>query len=183
MAEIEAFLGKCQYLSDRKTRSQLVFWEPPDEFEKRRTGDCEDHAIWAWRQLDDLGYKTRFVLGRYNRWHAWVHIFINGRVYLLEATQKHKWFPNVLLSQIHRDLQKVKSWYRPAELVGSLLDGADHTLVPELAAQMEALVAHPDLLENNPATVAVCRQWDAFSERFFHAYQDLALDEVDGRSG
>jgi hypothetical protein len=95
LAQIEAFLCKCRYLSDQKTRSQSDFWEPPDEFEKRKTGDCEDHAIWAWRHLDGLGYKTRFVLGNCGRWHAWVHIFINGRVYLLEATQKHKWFPNI----------------------------------------------------------------------------------------
>ncbi len=95
LAEIEAFLLKCKYLSDQKTRSQDDFWEPPDVFEKRKTGDCEDHAIWAWRHLHDMGYKTRFVLGLSGEWHAWVHIFINGRAYLLEATQKYKWFPKV----------------------------------------------------------------------------------------
>lgn len=95
LAEIEAFLCKCKYLSDQKTRSQSDFWEPPDEFEKRKKGDCEDHAIWAWRHLHDLGYQTRFVLGNCGNWHAWVHIFVNGRVYLLEATQKHRWFPDV----------------------------------------------------------------------------------------
>ncbi len=93
LADIEAFLLKCKYMSDRKTRSQSDFWEPPDEFEKRRTGDCEDHAIWAWRHLHDMGYKARLVLGNYRRWHAWVHIFVNGRAYLLEATQKDRWFP------------------------------------------------------------------------------------------
>ena len=93
LADIEAFLFKCKYMSDRKTRSQSDFWEPPDEFEKRRTGDCEDHAIWAWRHLHDMGYKARLVLGNYRRWHAWVHIFVNGRAYLLEATQKDRWFP------------------------------------------------------------------------------------------
>jgi len=95
LADIEAFLHQCKYLSDQKTRSQADFWEPPDEFEIRRTGDCEDHAIWAWRHLHDLGYKARLVLGKYTRGHAWVHIFINGRVYLLEATQKNRWFPDI----------------------------------------------------------------------------------------
>ena len=95
MAEIEIFLVGCRYLSDRKTRSQKDFWEPPDIFEKRRAGDCEDHAIWAWRQLHELGYKTRFVIGTCNGGgHAWVHIFANGRAYLMEPTQKFKWFPN-----------------------------------------------------------------------------------------
>lgn len=95
LGEIESFLCQCRYLSDQKTRSQSDFWEPPDQFEKRKTGDCEDHAIWAWRHLHDLGYKTRFVLGNCGSWHAWVHIFVNGRVYLLEATQKHRWFPSI----------------------------------------------------------------------------------------
>ena len=85
---------------------------------------------------------------------------------------------NVLLSQIHRDLQKVKSWYKPAEFVRSLLAGADHALVSDLAARIETLVAHPSLLENDPATMEVCRQWDAFCTQLFHAYQDLALAEV-----
>ena len=56
------------------------------------------------------------------------------------------------------------------------------TLVADLEAEIEALVAHPDLLENNPATLDICRQWDDFCHRLFHAYQDLALDEVN-RSG
>lgn len=91
LADIEAFLQKCLYVSDRKTRSQDDFWEPPDIFEKRKTGDCEDHAIWAWRHLHDLGIRSRLALGDD---HAWVHIFRNGRAYLLEATQKYNWFPN-----------------------------------------------------------------------------------------
>ncbi len=92
--DIVRFLRGCKYISDRHTRSRNDFWEPPDIFEKRRTGDCEDHAIWAWRQLYDIGYRTRFVLGICgNCEHAWVHIFVNGRCYLLESTQKHGWFP------------------------------------------------------------------------------------------
>ena len=85
---------------------------------------------------------------------------------------------NVLLSQIHRDLQKVKSWYKPAEFVRSLLAGADRAQASDLEARIETLVAHPSLLENSPATMQACRQWDAFCTRLFHAYQDLALDEV-----
>ena len=90
LAEIEAFVLGCRYLSDRKTRSSKDFWEPPDIFERRRTGDCEDHAIWAWRQLYELGYKTRLVLGKcHNKGHAWVLVFTNGRAYLMEPTFKH----------------------------------------------------------------------------------------------
>jgi hypothetical protein len=107
LAEIETFLMKCKYLSDQKTRSQSDFWEPPDVFEKRRTGDCEDHAIWAWRHLDSLGYKSRLVIGKYNEWHAWVHIFVNGRAYLLEATQKCRFFPNTNSYDAHWSVERV----------------------------------------------------------------------------
>ncbi len=94
LAEIQNFLFSCQYLSDTITRDCDDYWEPPDVFEKRETGDCEDHAIWAWRHLHDMGYKTRLVIGIQKKvGHAWVHIFVNERVYLLEATQKHKWLP------------------------------------------------------------------------------------------
>jgi len=92
LKDIESFLRKCKYVSDRETRSQKDFWEPPDIFEKRRKGDCEDHSIWAWRQLDDMDFKARLVIGTSESCgHAWVHIFVNGRCYLLEATHKHGW--------------------------------------------------------------------------------------------
>jgi hypothetical protein len=107
LSDIEAFLLSCKYRSDRITRSQSDFWEPPDIFKKRKTGDCEDHAIWAWRILDDLGYKARLVLGKYKRWHAWVHIFTNGRAYLLEATQKHNWFPSTGSYDAHWQVERV----------------------------------------------------------------------------
>jgi len=89
---------------------------------------------------------------------------------------------NVLLSQIHRDLQKVKPWFPPAEFLRSLLAGADDKRVAGLEAEIESLVAHPSLLENNPAAMETCRQWDGFCHRLFHAYQDLALHEVNRSS-
>jgi hypothetical protein len=90
---------------------------------------------------------------------------------------------NVLLSQIHRDLQQVKSWYAPADFVRSLLFGAENALVEELAEEIEQLVAHPSLIEDTPATVEICRQWDGFCHRLLHAYQDLAVDEVRAGAG
>ena len=109
LAEIEKFLVGCKYLSDRITRSQKDFWEPPDIFEKRKTGDCEDHAIWAWRHLYDLGYKVRLVLGQCRGGgHAWVHVFRNGRTYLLEATQKCHWFPNANEYEAHWSVERRK---------------------------------------------------------------------------
>jgi hypothetical protein len=95
VAEVAFFLRTCRYLCDQKIRGLPDYWEPPDQFEVMKAGDCEDHAIWAWRHLCDLGYRARFVLGNYECWHAWVHIFVNGRAYLMETTQKHNIFPDV----------------------------------------------------------------------------------------
>jgi hypothetical protein len=95
LAQIAAFLRTCRYLCDQKTRGRPDYWEPPDRFEAMQAGDCEDHAIWAWRQLYELGYQSRFVMGHCGCWHAWVHIYINGRAYLLETTQKRNTAPQV----------------------------------------------------------------------------------------
>jgi hypothetical protein len=37
---------------------------PPEDFEKSRKGDCDDFAMYAWRQLLKMGYNARFVGGR-----------------------------------------------------------------------------------------------------------------------
>ena len=84
----------------------------------------------------------------------------------------------MLLTQIHRDLQKAAAWYPPAEFVGSVLAGAPADRVEELKAEIGALLAHPSLLVLNPETVEVCRRWDRFCHRLFHAYQDAALARV-----
>lgn len=106
LADIQGFLSGCTYLSDRVTRNCSDYWEPPDVFEKRKTGDCEDHAIWAWRQLHDMGYRSRLVLGDCGEGHAWVHVYVNGRVYLLEATQKHKWLPGAKSYDAHWSVER-----------------------------------------------------------------------------
>ncbi len=87
---------------------------------------------------------------------------------------------NVLLSQIHRDLVRVKSWYPPAAFVRSLLGGAGDEVVAPLASEMEALVDYTDLTDPRQAGARdICRQWDSFCHRLFHAYQDLARAEVE----
>jgi transglutaminase superfamily protein len=56
-------------------------------FENTRKGDCEDFALWTWRQLLAIGYDARFVggqCGRYGAGHAWVEFFEDGCCYLLE---------------------------------------------------------------------------------------------------
>lgn len=86
---------------------------------------------------------------------------------------------NVLLSQIHRDIQQVKSWYPPGAFVRNILRGGETQIVSDLEKEIEELVACPDLTQNSAETVEICRQWDCFCHRLFHAYQDLAQAEVE----
>lgn len=60
---------------------------PPEEFEKTRQGDCDDFALWTWRQLMNMGYKARYVVGqsgKYGAGHAWVTIEKDGRHFVVE---------------------------------------------------------------------------------------------------
>ena len=59
----------------------------PDEFELKRMGDCDDFALWTWRQMMALGYSARFVwgnAGRYRAGHAWVTIARDRKHFLVE---------------------------------------------------------------------------------------------------
>jgi hypothetical protein len=85
--DIRAFLAGCEYASDKELFGKEDFWQPPDEFEDNRKGDCEDFALWTWRQLLSLGYDARFVggsYGLYGRGHAWVEYFQEGKCYIVE---------------------------------------------------------------------------------------------------
>lgn len=89
---------------------------------------------------------------------------------------------NVLLTQMHRDFQRVAERY-PAEMfVADLLRGADASVVREFSEELKELLSVPHLLEMNRETMDVCRRWDDFCSRIFHAYQDLALEEAESGS-
>ena len=62
---------------------------------------------------------------------------------------------NVLLTQIHRDLQRVAEWYKPSEFVDSLLSGLDAAIVGELSKEITELLAHPDLFHMDEKTIEV----------------------------
>lgn len=86
---------------------------------------------------------------------------------------------NVLLTQMHRDFQRVADWYPADEFVAGILRGADPSLVAELRAEIKELLSLPHLFEMNERTMEVCARWDDFCSRLFHAYQDLALAEAE----
>jgi len=85
--EIGEFLRKCRYVSDKKQFNRNDYWMPPNEFEKKRKGDCEDFALWTWRQLMDMGFRCRFIVGysgKYGEGHSWLTAEKDDKKYLVE---------------------------------------------------------------------------------------------------
>jgi hypothetical protein len=85
---------------------------------------------------------------------------------------------NVLLTQIHRDLQRVKNWYPPDEYIRDLLSGMQNDLIDEYASTFTRIINHDTLLRNDKETLEICREWETFSNKLFIAYQDQALTEL-----
>lgn len=86
-AALRRFLSDCKYESDEKQFGQTDYWQPPEKFEESKKGDCEDFALWCWRQLLRMDYSSRIVIGtagRYGAGHAWVTFQKGGKTFLLE---------------------------------------------------------------------------------------------------
>jgi predicted transglutaminase-like cysteine proteinase len=45
------WLFSCKYVTDSMSQGVLDHWQHPVDFESSKAGDCEDHALWAWRKL------------------------------------------------------------------------------------------------------------------------------------
>src|ERR1700675_954786 len=85
--EIREFLIGCEYVSDKELFDKEEYWQPPEDFEDRKKGDCEDFAFWTWRQFMDLGYNTRVIFGQHGRYgsgHAWIQFIQDGKCFLVE---------------------------------------------------------------------------------------------------
>lgn len=118
-SEIVRWLRGCSYVGDRLLFQEEDFWQHPLTFEQLRKGDCEDHALWAWRKLSELGVPAEFVIGRCGsrdatdaQAHAWVQLELNGEPYLMETvagTRQPMTFP----------LADVQKSYCPAYAVDS----------------------------------------------------------------
>jgi hypothetical protein len=86
-SELRRFLSTCKYVTDKEQFGENDYWQPPDDFEQSRKGDCEDFALWTWRQLMHMNYPSRVVVGtagRYGEGHAWVTFEKDGKAFLLE---------------------------------------------------------------------------------------------------
>ena len=116
VGELQEWLLGCAYVRDTALFQQGDYWQHPSLFERLRRGDCEDHALWAWRKLIELGYEAELISGRCLPWdpkgeesqrgHVWVNFTSQGTRYLFETTAKNK------EAMIH-PLSDVAAKYRP----------------------------------------------------------------------
>jgi hypothetical protein len=95
--ELCYWLRKCEYHSDSVLFGRSDYWQHPTGFETLRRGDCEDHALWAWRKLIELGHQAELVVGECrlgtesdDNQHAWVVYSEKGSRYLFEPAAKSK---------------------------------------------------------------------------------------------
>jgi hypothetical protein len=113
MDEVRRFLCGCRYISDEKLFGKQEYWQPPEEFEKLKAGDCEDFSLWTWRQLLEMGLESRVVFGKHGRYaigHAWVMFFQNGRSFLLEPQARFRGLRLPRLSTLSYEPQFSVSW-------------------------------------------------------------------------
>lgn len=113
---IQDWLLGCTYAHDKDLFEESDFWQHPRTFERLRAGDCEDHALWAWRQLVNLGFDAELVSGRCLPWtpragapdrgHVWVVFRAAGETYLFETVAKDR-------SRMIRPLGETLAEYRP----------------------------------------------------------------------
>ena len=114
--ELRDWLIGCEYVQDPELFHEADFWQHPRTFEQLRRGDCEDHALWAWRKLLELGYDADLISGRCLPWrpgvqgadrsHVWVVFRQDGQTYLLETVAKTP-------QRFIRRLDEVREEYRP----------------------------------------------------------------------
>jgi hypothetical protein len=112
--DIVEWLGTCEYVSDPDQFHERDVWQEPCAFERRRRGDCEDFALWAWRKLAEIDVDAEFYVGRVicgdepavARQHAWVVYGADSDEMLFEPAARER-------QRMIRPLSAVKDAYLP----------------------------------------------------------------------
>lgn len=113
--DVQDWLLTCDYEHDPALFNEPDFWQHPRTFERLRRGDCEDHAIWAWRKLVELGYDADLVSGTVfhpedeiepRHGHVWVLLRRENETYVFEAAAKSR-------ETMIRPLVELRDRYRP----------------------------------------------------------------------
>jgi predicted transglutaminase-like cysteine proteinase len=93
--DIVDWLQTCEYVTDLEQFQKRDVWQHPGMFEKKRQGDCEDFALWAWRKLAEVGIDAELFVGRVicaetriDRQHAWVVYRVDGTAFLFEPAAR-----------------------------------------------------------------------------------------------
>ena len=141
--DVQRWLMECTYVSDQVEFGVPEHWQHPSDFEGRRRGDCEDHALWAWRKLIEVGEDAEFVVGLSQRadgtWggHAWVHVRGETGVRMFEAGEKS--LDRMLRPLTDEEIQReyfphlgVDSAFRRHVYWGWLIDLAEPKLRPNV---------------------------------------------------
>lgn len=85
---------------------------------------------------------------------------------------------NVLLTQMHRDMQRVRDWYEPDEYLRDILEGGKPDTVEPLVERFVDIINHDNLLKADEETLQLCRDWQNLSNEIFQTYQRIALKEM-----
>ena len=91
ISDVRQFLCGCRSVSDQEQFGKRDYWQPPDEFEKTKKGDCDCFALWTWRQFMSMGFDARIVFGRSGRYgigHAWVTFRKGDKYFLVDPTYR-----------------------------------------------------------------------------------------------
>src|SRR5262245_6689619 len=85
--ELFAVARSFRYARELKTDR----WQTPQETEARRSGDCEDKAVWLYWVLKTNGYQNVALhIGRYRsvdaRLHVWVTVEDGSNEWMLDPT-------------------------------------------------------------------------------------------------
>ena len=111
--EVCEWLARCEYCGDVELFNEVDFWQHPRTFEHLRKGDCEDHALWAWRKLVELGHHAEFFVGQWlegggdgDGLHAWIVFEQQGQRFVLEPVSKSE-------ASMIRPLTTVQAVYVP----------------------------------------------------------------------
>lgn len=95
---LQRFYQTCDYADDLEVYGQPEYWAAPDEFEHHQRGDCEDFAIYGWRQLHDMAHSVRIVCGLLDGeapgGHMWLHAHLDGQNYIIEPTHASQRTPH-----------------------------------------------------------------------------------------
>ena len=75
------------------------YWQSPDETASKRSGDCEDKALWLYQQLVDNGYTdVQLVIGKFRQHEFKNHVWVtcsdpssDNTLLLDPSSQKRPW--------------------------------------------------------------------------------------------